>query len=180
MARWKFTVPVAAAMVLGGLAWSGMAQTPEDRPRFDPQEMQKRMLERMKTTLGASDEEWKALSPRVEKVMSVSRESSRGGGGFFGGPGGPGGRGGRGGREGRGQRPEGDSAPSTPVAKAAGDLRTALDEKSASAEDISKKLSAYREVRAKAKEELSKAQKELRELLTQRQEATLVLSGMIE
>jgi hypothetical protein len=187
MSRWKVALlPVSAALVLGGIVWTRSAQSQEDRPRFDPAEFQKQRLERMKTTLGASDDDWKALSPKVEKVMAAQRETMRGGGGggFFGGgrggPGGPGGRGGAGasGAGGTGARPDGDS--NSPISKAANELRTALDDKATSGEDVAKKLTAYREARSKARDELAKAQKDLRELLTQRQEASLVLAGMLD
>src|SRR5690242_17995936 len=39
------------------------------RGNFDPAQMRQRMEERLKTELGVSDDEWKALQPKVEKVM---------------------------------------------------------------------------------------------------------------
>lgn len=41
-------------------------------------------------------------------------------------------------------------------------------------------LTALREARAKAREELEKAQKELKDLLTLKQEARLVTMGLLE
>src|SRR5437764_12375408 len=74
-----------------------------NRGNFDPAQARERMLTRIKEQLGASDDEWKALQPAVEKVMTAQRDA-RGGG--RGGPGGPGGRGGRrGGQGGAGGTP---------------------------------------------------------------------------
>ena len=49
-----------------------------------------------------------------------------------------------------------------------------------SADTITQKLKALREAREKAQAELAASQKELKELLTQRQEAVLVINGMLE
>ena len=197
---------VIGALLVVGLCWSLPAQAPSEGPagkkaegttgkraegpggrrgdrgegpggprNFDPEQMRQRMMERMKETLGATDEEWKALSPKLEKVMTAQREARFGGMGF--GPGG--GRGPFGGGPG-GPPGSQDTANLSPLAKATNDLRTTLDDKSASAEDIGKKLTALRQAREKAREDLAKAQKDLRELLTQRQEATLVMMGTLD
>ena len=181
---------VAAGVVVGVLALAvglSLAQPPAGGQNqggqgrrgqggnFDPAQMRQRMMERMKETLGATDEEWKALSPKLEKVMTAQREARFGGMGF--GPGG--GRGPFGGGPG-GPPGSQDTANLSPLAKATNDLRTTLDDKSASAEDIGKKLTALRQAREKAREDLAKAQKDLRELLTQRQEATLVMMGTLD
>ena len=74
--------------------------------RMDPAQFRQMMNDRMKELMGANDEEWKALQPRIEKVQQLSRDASnfggmgllmdfgQGGGGRgrgFGGQGGPGG-----------------------------------------------------------------------------------------
>ena len=60
------------------------------------------------------------------------------------------------------------------------DLTATLENKDASPDDIKAKLTALREAREKAKTELAAAQKELKDVLTQRQEATLVNMSMLE
>jgi hypothetical protein len=135
--------------------------------RFDPAQMREQMMTRMKEQMGASDDEWKVLSPKIEKVMTVQRETRGGGFGGFGG----GRRGGGGGA---------DQQPTTETGKASADLRTALENKDTPADDIAKKLAAYREARDKGRAQLQAAQKELKEILTQRQEAVLVNMGMLE
>lgn len=141
-----------------------------DRRQFDPAQFRERMMNRYKEQLGITDEEeWKAILPKLEKVMAAQRDARTGGGGF-------GGRGGRfgGGRD--GDRQQQQSA----VARATQELRTALENESTSSEVISQRLTAYREARAKAQQELAAAQKELRELLVQRQEAVLVMQGLLD
>jgi Spy/CpxP family protein refolding chaperone len=59
-------------------------------------------------------------------------------------------------------------------------LQTTLDNKDAKPEEIKAKLTALRDARNKAKEDLTKAQADLKELLTQRQEAVLVNMGLLD
>jgi hypothetical protein len=149
-----------------------------DRRNFDPAQFRERMMNRYKERLGIKDEEeWKAILPKLEKVMAVQR-SARGGGGFGGG-GAPGGFGGRGGGD-RGGFGGGGDREQSPVSRASQELREALANESTPADTINQKLTAYRDARAKAREELAAAQKELRELLVQRQEATLVMEGLLD
>lgn len=141
---------------------------------FDPAQWRERMNKMMQEQLGATDDEWKVLSPKIEKVQTAQRDSF-GGFGMFGrrgGPGGPpGGPGGPGGA--------GNQQPSK-LAQAQTDLRTLLEKKDAGAQEISSKLTAYREAREKSRAEVQAAQKSLKELVTQRQEAVLVLMGVLE
>lgn len=136
------------------------------RPQGMMRNFQERMLERMKETLEASDEEWKVLQPRIEKVLTLSRET-RSMGGFgqrFRRPGG---------------EATGQQAQQTQVEKAQQELRTVLENKEAKPEEIKQKLTALREAVEKAKQELAKAQQELREILSVRQEAQMVLMGLL-
>ena len=101
----------------------------------------------------------------------------RGFGGPGGGPGGPGGQGAPGGQGGQGGRQgRGGFGQANPDAEV---LQTALDS-GASADDIKVKLTAYRAA-AKVKEgQLEKAQDELRQLLSVKQEARAVLLGLLK
>jgi len=136
------------------------------------------MESRLKERLGATDEEWKALQPKIEKVSTARRELMFGGmRGMFGG------RGGRRGGDNTGTtnaQPAQPEQPTSPLAKANKDLQTVLDTKDAKPEEIKAKLTALRDAKAKAQEGLKAAQKELTEVLTQRQEAVLVQMGMID
>lgn len=135
-----------------------------------------RMNDRIKESLSVSDEEWSVLQPRIEKVQQLQMQTRAigGMGGFGGRQGGPGGPGGP------GAGPQNAAASQTPVAKASVELRTAVQDKAASADTIKTKLAALRAARAKAQEDLTKAQGELRELLDSRQEAQLVLTGLLD
>src|SRR5436309_1881660 len=143
------------------------------RGNFDPAQFRQQMEDRLKEQLGTNEDEWKVLQPKVQKVFDAQRDAGRGFG--FGGMGRRGGGGGGGGFGGGGG---GSDQPQSAVAKAQQDLRTTLDNKSASADEISAKLTALRDARTKARADLEAAQKELKEVLTARQEAVLVSMGM--
>jgi hypothetical protein len=67
----------------------------------------------------------------------------------------------------------------SPLDKALAQLRTTLDNQSATPDDIKKQLTAVREAREKAKQDLAAAQAELVKILTVRQEALLVVMGQL-
>ncbi|MHB1155595.1 MAG: hypothetical protein ACYC26_02020 [Phycisphaerales bacterium] len=144
------------------------------RQRFDPAQMRQRMMERIKTELKVTDDEWTVLQPKVEKVMTLQRDLMMGmfggrmGRRAFGGPGGD------------NAQPPADAAPQSEIVKASADLRTALADDNTPAATINEKLLAFRTARAKVQTDLDVARKDLRELLTPRQEAVLVMSGTLE
>lgn len=160
-----YVLAIAAALFIPSLARAQQPNQPNQggRGNFDPAQMRERFLNGIKEQMGANEEEWKVISPKLSKVMDVQRDT-RGGFGF-------------GRTRGGGST---DNQPQSPVRQASDDLRKALENKDTPAEDISKKLSALREAREKARADLQAAQKELKELLTQRQEAILVSMGMLE
>lgn len=135
-----------------------------NRGNRDPAQMRERMMSRLKEQMGATDDEWKVMEPKINKVAEAQREARAGN---FGG-------GGRGGDRG------GDGQPQTALGKASQDLRDTLQNKDASPEEITQKLKGFRDAREKAQDDLRTAQKDLKEILTQRQEAVLVVNGMLE
>ena len=148
--------------------------------RMSREQMRARMVERLKEQLGAKDEEWKVMEPRLQKVLDLSRQVDRPGrSGMFSR------RGGRRGREadtdGRPRR--GQAAASeretTAVEKAADELQNLLESESAKPGEIKAKLTALREAREKVKQDLAKAQQDLKQILTVKQEARLVLAGLL-
>lgn len=152
----------------------------------NPEEMRRmfeqRMAERMKEQLEITDAEWKVIQPRLKKVTDLTRQSMGGGRGgpmmgMFGRGRGPGGRGpgGQGERGAQRERPE----PQNEVQKASMALRDLLGSKNPSTEALKAKLAALRSAREKAKQDLVKAQGELRQLLTLKQEASLVMMGIM-
>lgn len=143
------------------------------RGNFNPEEMQQRMGAMLREQFDVSDDaEWKLISDRITAVTELRRNTLLTGGGGFGGPrGGPGGPGGApgagGGRGGRGgPSPEQDA------------LRQAITDKLPEAE-IKSRLERVREVRKANEEKLTKAQEELRAILSVRQEAVAVMAGLL-
>lgn len=126
----------------------------------------------LQDSLGASDEEWKALAPKIEAVQEHAREVNSGqsmlmGVGF--------------GMRAMGRVMDGDpNRVKSEVEKTAEELKSLLDDTNARPDDIKKAMAAYRDARAKAKADLDKARQELKELLTVRQEAVLLARGMLE
>ncbi len=152
----------------------------------DPEQMRQMMNERMRQQLGASEAEWKLIGPRLQKVMELNRDATAGGRGMFG-VGGMGGMGmAAGGRPG-GPGEAGAGRPGAPgaqrelsaVDKATEQLQTVLAKESPSADEIKTALTSLRTAREKAKQDLAKAQQELRQLLSVKQEAMLVLMGTL-
>ena len=159
-------------------------------------DFQKRIMGMYKENLGASDAEWKIIEPKLTKVMELSRESSFGGmRGMMsmmgrGGRGGQGtqGRGDRGGRGGQGAQGRGDRGGRTPregdrpestIQKASTALATVLENKSSANAQIKAKLLGLRKAKEQAQQKLAAAQKDLKSVLTLRQEAKLVAAGML-
>jgi hypothetical protein len=182
MKRWKLAAVVAGLVLACGTVLPVVAQQGGGgggggRGNFDPAAMQAAMEARMKTSLGVSDDEWKVLQPMIQKVNTARAATiSRG---FGGGGGGRGGRGGAGGGGGGGG-PAANTQPATPLATAQAALTETLANKDATPDQIKAKLDALRAARAKAREELTKAQDELKKVVTVRQEAVLVGMGTLE
>lgn len=144
-----------------------------NRENFDPQQMRERMTARLREQLEVKDDaEWQLIQERLEKVMTARRESMMGG---FGG--------GFGGRMG-GMRPGGDNQDSSRRGPGMGNnpegeaLQKAIESK-ASSEEIKSKLAKLREARKAREAALEKAQNELSEVLSLRQEAILVSMGVL-
>lgn len=204
MSRTKLWMALAMAGFIG-LCWSGqaMAQAPPadgagrgDRTRMTPEQMRARMDEwrkraadQQRERLGATEEEWKVLQPRIEKVQTLQRQASGGMRGMMG-------FGGFGGRT-RGTR--GSDAAATPAAttpraptnrdgtpreqtdieKKTAALSEVLRKEAPTPAEITTALTALRAARAKVQQGLAQARKELQEVVTPRQEAMLVLMGML-
>ena len=199
-------VACVLALAVGGLSFAQQQQQgggagrrqgggPGGGPggNFDPAQMRQMMMERMKEQLGVGDEEWKVMGPRVMKVVELNGQVSPGGrggmGGMMGGMRGQ--RGGQGGPQGgandggpqpqadrRGpQRPQGQQSD---LEKKIAELRTTLENSSASTEEIKNKLMAVRQAREKAIQELAGAQDDLKKVCTVRQEAQFVMMGLLK
>lgn len=127
------------------------------------EQMQERMLERYQETLGLSDTEFEAVKPLLNDVMEKRRQVAAMGGRMgFGGP--------------RGFGGFGDDDSNT----AADALQQTLENENADAATINDKLKAFRSERDKAEKALKQSRDKLRKVLTTRQEATLVLMGILD
>jgi len=134
------------------------------RGNFDPAAM----MERLRDQFGVTDDaEWALISERLTKVSELRRSSI--GGGAFGRGGPPGGGGPTG-----GQRPSRGTT-GNPESDA---LRAAITDKMPDAE-IKSRLDRLREVRKQNEAKLTKAQEELRAVLSVRQEAVAVMFGLL-
>jgi uncharacterized protein (DUF342 family) len=125
------------------------------------------MMERAKTELAASEETWKKIEPLLTKVVTLNNQINV--------------RGMRGGRQGQGQgqppaAPQGDQSE---IQKASMALRALTQDKTSSMDQIKEKLAELRTAKEKAKDELAKAQAELKKNVDARQEAKLVLMGLL-
>ena len=123
------------------------------------EQFRQKMNETIKTSLKATDEEWSIIQPLLEKVQTKQRDTMMSRFSAFGG------------RRGGGDRP---ASPDTDA------LKAALESDSSSPADIKAKLEAVRAARKKAIAELDQAREDLRKVLTQRQEASLVMLGLLE
>ena len=167
----------APAAQPGGPGAPGAPGGRQGRGNWDPEQMRQRMMERVREQLAVKDDaEWSVIESRIKKISDSRFGMGRGMGGP-GGPGGPGGQGAPGGQGGPGGRQgRGGFGQANPDAEV---LQSALDS-GASADDIKVKLTAYRAA-AKVKEvQLEKAQDELRQLLSVKQEARAVLLGLLK
>jgi hypothetical protein len=114
----------------------------------------KRAVEDLKGQLGVSDAEWTVIRPRVEAVNNLVHPQPA-----FG---------------------PGNAQARTPVEQRSRELREVLGGKDAKAEEIKAKLTALRAAKEQARQELVKAREGLRQIMTLRQEAVLVLNGLLD
>jgi hypothetical protein len=136
----------------------------------DPAQFQQRMMDRYKEQLGfTNDTEWSAVQPLVQKVAEARLETARSMFGGFrrGGPGGPGGPGGGGGGAFGGQTDPDREA-----------LQQAIDS-NAPAAQVKTLLEKYRAAQKAKQAKLEAAQADLRKVLSQKQEASAVLAGLL-
>jgi hypothetical protein len=114
----------------------------------------KQSLENLKNQLGVSEEEWKVIGPRLETVYLLRHPPAS-------------------------VTPE-DVSASAVVTRLTKELGELLNNKEAKAEEIKAKLTALRTAKEKVRQELAKARSELRQIVTIRQEAMLVLSELLD
>ena len=113
--------------------------------------------------LACSDDEFAAVAPLLQNVVSAQQELT-----------------GMRQRFARFLGPQLSKPAPSPVEQATADLQAALDDTNSSPELIQTKLDALRHARDAARQNLRAAQDALRQVLTERQEAELVYAGMLD
>jgi hypothetical protein len=177
---------LTVALILVALALSRKDASAQQPPNFgnmgnmDPQQIQAMIQQRVMDNLReqlviTNDAEWGVVEGRLSKVVAGRMDTMMSGGMGMMGRMGPGGPGGRGGGNGAGRGFAGFGQPS-PEATA---LQSALDS-NAPASQIKAALDKFRDARKRKQAELAKAQDELRQVLSMRQEAALVSMGMLD
>jgi hypothetical protein len=171
----------AALLALGGLTSSVSAQEQKGRGGFNPEEMRARMTERVRELLEVkNDDEWKLIQARIEKTQEAQREVRSLNGDFrllFSRSGEQGGAPG-GDQGGRTRGPGGSPFGGTPNPDAEA-FSKAVQNK-APTDELKQRMARVREARKNAEAKYDKAADDLRQVLTVRQEATLVAIGLLK
>jgi hypothetical protein len=184
--------------------------SPEEKMQYFQQlaEEQRKTMEQqeaiaMQQALGANDEQWKVIEPRLKKVKRYREQAFIGTkppfqsnfSSFSTGPGGAQGfssgfsggfqfqAGGSGGPGGTFQSVPGRQVSDGPISDGeilCEKIQMLLDDPQATPEQVSQKLDALRLAREKAKRQWIAAQQQLREVLDFRQQARLVLMGLLD
>lgn len=131
--------------------------SPEERMKLMMEQRvqeRQRAIEDVKDRLGISDREWPVVKPRIEKVYNLVHPLP--------------------------QMGPGDERPRSEVEQASRELREVLRDEAAAVDQVKAKLTALRAAKEKANQELATARQGLRQLMTVRQEAELVLSGLLD
>ncbi|HEX4055968.1 MAG TPA: hypothetical protein VHX86_17020 [Tepidisphaeraceae bacterium] len=131
--------------------------------------MQMAFLKELQEPLGASDDEFSAIEPLLEKVVDAQREADGGMARFrrFGRPPGQ-------------NNSQNSQQQLSPVDQATENLQTVLDDPNSSGDQIKARLDTLRQAKSKAVQDLSVARDALRAVLTVRQEAVLVDRGILD
>jgi hypothetical protein len=183
--------------------------SPEEKMKYFQQlaEEQRKAAEEqeaiaMQQTLGANDEQWKVIEPRLKKVKYYREQAFIGvkppfqtdfssfntgpggaqgfGGGFAGGFQLQGGFGGSGGTFQNLPRHQDSEGPMSDGEVLCEEIQRLLDDPQTTPEQVSQKLDALRKEREKARRQWVAAQQQLREVLDFRQQAKLVLMGLLD
>jgi hypothetical protein len=156
-------------------------------------QMQAQITQNLKQMLGSTDEEWAIIGPKVLKVYTLASSQSTGfnmrnlmrrnnAQGDTQGNAQSSNTQGQGNQQGSMQQGRGMDNRSTGMSNdtTLTELQTLLESQDATTSQIKNKVAEVRSAREKAKQDLAKAQKELRELLTVKQEAILISVGLLE
>ncbi|MDB6129028.1 MAG: hypothetical protein JWM04_135 [Verrucomicrobiales bacterium] len=164
----------------GGRRQRGGANAGGQQQR-DPVAQRQAMMDRMRESFEVKDDaEWKVLEEKIVAVMDARRAAATPMGFGRGGRGGPGGAGGANPTAGNnnGGRQQGGAFGNTTPNPDFEALQKAIEEK-APADEIKAKLAKYRDSHKAAQAKLTAAQEDLKKVLTPKQEAVAVVSGLL-
>lgn len=131
--------------------------TPEEQMKIMEERRvrdRQRTIEDFKERLGVSDKEWAVIKPRIEKVYNQMHPQP--------------------------QMRAGNEQARSEVEQRSSELRDLLRKQGAAPDEIKARLTALRLAKQRAAQDLATAKQELRQLMTLRQEAELVLSGLLD
>lgn len=111
-----------------------------------------RAIDGFQRQLGLSDQQWTVVKPRVETVYNLVHPQPR----------------------------SRANSKKTEVDQRSAELRELLEKRETPADRIKTQLAALRRAKAKANQELARARQNLQQLMSLRQEAVLVLAGLLE
>lgn len=132
------------------------AESAEERRQIMDEEIawqRQRAVDDLKTQLGLSDQEWSVVKPRLQAVYDLVHARTQ---------------------TGRNEPPK------TEVEQRSRELRELLRDEKVAADQIKARLTALRAAKERTVQELAKARQGLRQLMTLRQEALLVLNGLLD
>jgi hypothetical protein len=149
-------------VVVGGAGGGGVGVPFAQTHRQD-------MLNALQEKLEMNDDDFKSLSPKIEKLLDAKQNLSTGAGMSW--------------SSMNGAKPTykaSESKVDTEPGRAMQEVRDVAADKDKSDEEIAKKIAAVREAKEKAKADVEAAQKDLAAALTPRQQAVLMTLGVIE
>jgi hypothetical protein len=126
-------------------------------------------LAALKGYLELGEDEWKVLSPKIEKVFLAKQKTNTGAGMNW--------------TSSNNAKPAfqpSNAKPDTAAGKAMRDVRDAVADQAASDQELVKRMAAVREARQKARAEYEAAQKDLIAAISPRQQAVLMTLGVVE
>jgi hypothetical protein len=187
----------------GGPGGPGAPGAPAFGQAFDPsmigqiiQQRQQNQLNNIKTLLGSSDDEFAALSPFILKIMQMQALEqinqfrsmmSRGGLAAMAARAGPQAQAAINNPQAQQMMQQVSSTlatfnfgqPPSELQIAGNELTAAIEDNNSTPDFLANKLAAYRAARNKAADDLLSVQNQLKQLLTQKQEGTLVMQGLL-
>ncbi len=122
----------------------------------------RRLASQLLAPMGITESEWRALAPKIDKVYVLMQISEAGGG------------------DGRPGASDANPGMPTSLSEASRDFRRALASKESTPEDIKSRLQKLREEKAKIQAELAAARADLKAAIGVREEAVLVLNGLLD